>query len=407
MTKSEFRALFPSLRPGLAYLDSAAKTLTPAPVLAAMSRYYRECDSNVERGLHRSSQAAALRLAEARERVAALVHGAPEEIVFVRNATEAIGLVAAGIAWKPGDRILTTLAEHHSNYLPWVRLSQERGVSLSVLRVSPEGGVDPADVRASLASGGARLLAFSHVSNALGTVQPAAEIAAIARQAGCLTLVDGAQSVPHFPTDVNQLGCDFLAWSGHKMFGPTGTGALWGRRELLEELRPLHVGGGATKDVDRMTFSVYRTPPYHALEVGTPDIGGLIGFGEAAQFLAEILGEGILPRRCHELIGRTAAALRQIPGVTVAGPVGDERRSGVISFWVDGLSPHAAAAALDEQYGVLLRSGHHCALPLMKETLGRPEGTVRASFSFYSTEEDAMRLTEGVRALAGEAREIL
>ncbi len=400
----EFRNLFPSLGSGIAYLDSAAKTLTPACVLEAAARYYRECDANVERGLHRAAQDAACRLAEAREQVASLVHGDAGEIVFVRNTTEAIGLVAAGLDWQRGDRIVTTLAEHHSNYLPWLRLAAEEGIALTAVRPATDGRVDPDDVRAALAGGRTRLVAFSHVSNALGTIQPAAEIVRIAREAGALTLIDGAQSVPHLPVDVHALGCDFLAWSGHKMFGPTGTGALWGRAELLRELRPLHVGGGVARDVDADAYSIYREPPHRALEAGTPDVAGLIGFGEAARFLAAAFHSGVLASNCHALAVRTAAELRKIPGVTVAGPADGAPRAGVVSFWIDGISPHAAAAVLDEQYAVLLRSGHHCTLPLMKEVLGHPEGTVRASFSFYSSEEEAAQLIEGVRCLAAELR---
>ncbi len=222
----------------------------------------------------------------------------------------------------------------------------------------------------------------------------------MAKAAGALTLVDAAQSVPHQRVDVGELGCDFLAWSGHKMFGPTGTGALFGRRALLARLMPLHVGGGTIKDVGRDSFSLQVEPPYVALEAGFPDIAGIIGFAEAADFLREIGDDEGLTRLAASLPALAAEELRRIPRVSVFGPIDSHSRAGVVSFVIEGVSSHHAGVILDEEHGILVRSAHHCALPLMREVLGLPRGTVRASFHYYSTPDDVEKLVRAVRAIA-------
>ncbi len=396
------RDRFPVLSRGMVYLDSAAKSLTPEPVIEAVRRYYLECDANVDRSAHRAGALATGMVEETRRAVARLVNAPPDEIVFARNTTEAIGLVAAGLDWEPGDRIVTTLAEHHSNYLPWLRIAERSQVEVVAVKPEPDGYVPVEAVESAIQGGRTRLVTVTHVSNALGTIQPVEAVARAARRAGALCLVDAAQSVPHFPVNVSELGCDFLAWSGHKMFGPTGTGALWGRRELLEKLTPLLLGGGSVKDAGAGWYSLLREPPYAALEPGTPNIAGLAGFGVAAQLLGEWISQGHAARE-RQLVADTARRLAAIGGVTVFGPQSAERRSSVVSFAINGYQPHLAASILDEEYGIAVRSGHHCALPLMRSVLRRPEGTVRASFHLYSSEEDAAKLVDAVRAMAHQA----
>jgi cysteine desulfurase/selenocysteine lyase len=395
-----FRELFPALRSGVAYLDSAAKSLTPLPVVEAITRYYRTCDANAHRGLHRLSREATDLAEQARGQVARLIGAAPEEIVFVRNTTEAIGLVAAGLSWQVGECVVSTLAEHHSNYLPWLRLTETKRVRLLAVRPGADGAIPLEEIHVACGTRPVRLVAVGHVSNALGTIQPVKDICRIARASGALTLVDAAQSAPHMDIDVADLGCDFLAFSGHKLFGPTGCGVLWGRRHLLAALEPLSPGGGTISDVGVSAYTLDRDPPYVALESGTQDIAGQIGLGEAVRCILAWTADGRMRAAMRRLVAEAAQELRCIPGVTVLGPEAADRRSATISFLIDGMSPHQAAAALDEDYGVLVRSGFHCAIPLLKHVLGLPAGTVRASFHLYSDRHDVDRLVEAVRAMA-------
>lgn len=387
------------LASGLVYLDSAAKSLTPTTVLDAVAAYYRDCDANPDRGVHQLSRMAGALVEEARGRVASLVGASPEEVVIVRGATEAIAMVAGGLDWQPGDRVVTTMAEHHSNYLPWLRLAAETGAGVELVRPLDDGSLPLDRVEAALRRPRCRLIAFTHVSNALGTIQPAADICRMARAAGVASLVDAAQAVPHLPVNVRALGCDYLAWSGHKMFAPTGTGALWARRELLVRMRPPAVGGGAVASVTPGSYTLRRDPPYRALEPGTRDVGGLIGFGEASRLLMEWRKDPELASRANGLAALAATELARIPGVWVTGPHEPTRRAAVVSFGIEGLSPHQAAAALDDR-GVLVRSGDHCAAPLLHEVLQHSQGTVRASFHLYSNEDDVKALVGAVRELA-------
>jgi len=399
----DFRSLFPVLSSGVTYLDSAAKSLTPSTVVEAMNAFYRECDAAVDRSVHELARRADGLLEEGREAVARLVGASAGEIVFVRGTTEAIAQVAAGLSWKRGDTIVTTALEHHSNYLPWVRVARETGAALRVVKPRADGLLCPETVERVLRKERCRLLAFAHVSNALGTVQPVGELCRLARRAGALSLVDAAQAVPHLRVNARELGCDFLAWSGHKMFGPGGTGALWARQELLAKLRPLALGGGAMALVRGSSYRLDRQPPYRALEAGTRDTAGLIGFGAAANLLARCLEDDAMVRAQAALVDDTVHALRATPGVWVGGPDGAAERAGIVPFSVGGMSPHQVAAALDEA-GILVRSGHHCAAPLMNSVLRRPEGIVRASFHWYSNQRDASALVEAVASIAREAR---
>lgn len=401
--KSTLRSHFAVADLGVIYLDSAAKSLTPSRVVKSIERYYLDCDANCGRSVHRLARIATEKVEEARISIADLINATPEEIILLRNTTEAIGTVCHGLKWEQGDEIVTTLGEHHSNYLPWLRLQQTAGVRVIAVVPREDGSIDLGELDEAVVPGKTKLVAVSHVSNSLGTILPVREICRVAATAGALSLVDGAQSVPHLPVDVNEIGCDFFAWSGHKMFGPTGTGALYCRSPLMEQLIPLHAGGGSIENVDVNSFTFNYNPPYMAHESGTPDVAGIIGFGEAADYLKELKKDLRLSAEIRSLVNRTAKQLRQIPGVHVAGPVDPLKRSGIVSFWIDGISPHKTGVVLDEDFNVLVRSGHHCALPMMREVLRLPRGLVRASFHYYSTQDDVDKLINAVSRIAGNA----
>lgn len=391
---------FSILETGIVYLDSAAKSLTPAEVIKAMEQYYQKSNANAGRSIHRLSRIATDGIDTARSKVADLVCSTPEEIILVRNTSEAIGIVCHGMQWAQGDEIVTTLGEHHSNYLPWLRLQETCGVRVVAVRPKEDGTIDLEDIEKAINPSRTKLVALAHVSNTLGVVTPVQEICSMARKAGAMSLIDGAQSVPHLSVDVNKIGCDFLAWSGHKMFGPTGTGALYCRKPLMKELTPLHVGGGVIKNVSADSFTLNYSPPYTAHECGTPDIAGIIGFGEAVDFLRKLRMNKELVDMSFSLPERASRELRLIPGVHVAGPTAPGKFISMVSFWIDGISPHRTAAILDEEFDVLVRSGHHCALPFTRGILKRPSGIVRASFHYYSTSADVDKLLEAVRTIA-------
>ncbi|MDD1656299.1 MAG: cysteine desulfurase [Methanomicrobiales archaeon] len=391
MNLEGIRGDFPLLAE-VCYLDSAATSLSPEPVLQAMLEYERHYRANVGRGVHRLSQIASQKYWDAHRKVAAFI-GAPEgETVFTRNTTEAITLVAEGLPWRPGDRVVTTLLEHHSNLLPWMRLRDRKGVELAIVPPAPDGSMT-AEAVAAAVNDRTRLVAITHASNVLGSLLPVREVGRVARDHGALLLVDGAQSVPHIPVSVTDLGCDFLCFSGHKMLGPTGTGVLWMRETTLE---PLVVGGGS---IDRVSAETYTlTGGYARYEAGTPHIAGGIGLGRAVDYLQ---GIGMAQVQIHEerLTRRMMEGLRRIAGVTLYGPGPGPGRIGVVSFTMQGLHPHEVAHALSEQE-IMVRSGHHCCMPLM-DHLGLPEGTVRASLHVYSSEGDVDRLVEAVQGVAG------
>ena len=391
MNLEGIRSDFPLLAE-VCYLDSAATSLSPEPVLQAMLEYERHYRANVGRGVHRLSQIASQKYWDAHRKVAAFIGAREGETVFTRNTTEAITLVAEGLTWRPGDRVVTTLLEHHSNLLPWMRLRDRKGVDLAIVPLAPDGTVT-AEAVAEAVNDRTRLVAITHASNVLGNLLPVREIGRVAREQGALFLVDGAQSVPHLPVSVSDLGCDFLCFSGHKMLGSTGTGVLWMREAVLE---PLVVGGGS---IDRVSAESYTlTGGYARYEAGTPHISGGIGLGRAVDYLQAI---GMAQVHLHEelLTRRMIGGLQEIAGVTVYGPDPGPGRIGVVSFTVQGLHPHEVAHALSEQE-IMVRSGHHCCMPLM-DHLGLPEGTVRASLHLYSSEGDVDRLLEAVQGLAG------
>ena len=381
----------------LVYLDSAASSQRPVQVLAELTRFYRDHNANVHRGVHTLSVEATELYEGVREKVRALVGGASErEVIFTSGTTASINLVAHGWARArlgPGDEVVISEIEHHSNIVPWQMLRDDRGVVLRVIPMLPDGTLDGEAARAAIGPR-TRLLAITHVSNALGTVVPVRELADLAHDAGALVLVDGAQSVPHMPVDVNELGADFLAFSAHKMLGPTGVGVLWGRMEVLESMRPF-LGGGdmiLTVSLERSTWN--EIP--HRFEAGTPNFADVVAFGAAIDYL-QALGLDAVRRHELDLIEHGLSVLGDVPGVTLHGPRDAHRRGGVFSLSLEGVHPHDAGQLLNSQ-GVAVRAGHHCAQPVM-ESLG-VAATTRASVYLYNTRSELDALAEALRRTA-------
>jgi cysteine desulfurase/selenocysteine lyase len=402
----QLRADFPLLarhingRP-VAYLDNAATSQKPASVIEAIDSYYRHSNANIHRSMHELATEATALYEGARERVAAFAGVSPRETIFVRNATEAINLVRYTWAREnihEGDTVLISAMEHHSNVVPWQLLCEERGARLEYLELDGEGRLDPAGLDTKLVSGRVRLLAIVHVSNVLGTINPIAELARRAKQAGATVLVDGAQAVPQMPVDIAALGVDFYAFTGHKMLGPTGIGVLWGRRELLERMPPFLGGGSMIKAVEDLHSS--WAPPPARFEAGTPAIAEAAGLGAAVGYLAELGMESV---RAHEteLTAYALERLGAVEGLTIYGPADARERGALVSFTIDGIHPHDLAELCNRD-GVCIRAGHHCTQPLMRR-LGIT-GTARASFSVYNTKDEVDRLIgalEKAKALFG------
>ncbi|HEY3335922.1 MAG TPA: cysteine desulfurase [Candidatus Limnocylindrales bacterium] len=378
----------------LVYLDSAATSQKPLPVIAAMDDYYRHDNANVHRGIYQLSERATAAYEGAREKVARLI-GAPDPrtIIWTRNATEAINLVA--YSWgrrniSRGDVIVLTEMEHHANLVPWQILAQEKDADLEFIPITDDGILrqDVFDVLLRLKP---KLVAFTHVSNTLGTINPVVEMTRKAHEAGALVLIDGAQAVPHLPVDIAEIGCDFYAFSGHKALGPTGSGVLWGRRDLLEAMPPFMGGGDMIREV-HLRRSEWNELPWK-FEAGTPDISAQIGLGAAADYL---LGIGMDNVRAHEqeLVAYALETLeREVPDIELYGPSADQR-GGVVPFNLPGIHPHDVAQVLD-RYGVAIRAGHHCTMPL-HERLDLA-ATARASFQVYTTTDDIDALAAGLR----------
>jgi cysteine desulfurase / selenocysteine lyase len=384
---------FPILESGLAYLDSANTSQRPRQVTGAMMEYFERFNSNIHRAAYRIAEEATLRYEATREKVRAFINAAStKEIVYTRGTTEAINLVAYAWGRKnvgKGDLIVLTILDHHSNIVPWQILAGEKGARIEYVDIDDKGELRQ-DQFADLLKQGPRLVAFNVVSNALGTINPALEMVAAARKAGATVLVDGAQAAPHQPVDVRALACDFYAFSGHKMLGPTGAGILYGRRELLEAMDPFQAGGDMIRTV-RLEGTTYHDLPWK-FEAGTQAIAEVIGLGAAVDYLN---GLGMENVRAHEqeITEYAYEALSDVDGIKVFGPP-PTRRSGVISFAVDGIHPHDLATIADRDQ-VCLRAGHHCAMPLMTR-LGVP-ATARASFYVYTQKEEVDRLVGSVR----------
>ncbi|MEA2586376.1 MAG: cysteine desulfurase / selenocysteine lyase [Thermomicrobiales bacterium] len=390
------RADFPILNQPLApdqlslvFLDSAASSQKPAAVIDALDDYYRRYNANIHRGVYHLSELATSKYEEARHLVAAFVNAAsPNECIFVRNTTEAINLVAQ--TWgrrnlKEGDLVLLTVMEHHSNLVPWHLLAEEKGFEIAYVPLTPDQRLDMAAFD-ELVKREPKLVGVAHVSNGVGTVNDVATIAAKAHAAGALVLVDGAQSVPHLPVDVQALDLDFLAFSGHKMLGPMGSGVLYGKKRLLDAMPPFMGGGGMIRKVT-LEGSTYGDVPAR-FEAGTPAVGEAIGLGVAVEYLSQLGMDRIITHE-RELIAYALDRLTEVPGLTVYGPTDPAHRSGVVSFTLGDIHPHDVAAILDGE-NVAVRAGHHCNQPLVR-SLGLV-ATTRASFYVYNTPDDADRL---------------
>lgn len=393
MNFAEIKTDFPILN-DIIYVDSASTSLTPEPVLNVVSKYYREYNANVGRGVHRLSQVASQKYKDVHRKIADFIGANEEEVIFTKNTTEAINTVASGLRWKRGDKVVTTLLEHHSNFLPWLRL-KSLGVELDIVKPDKNGKFNVSDFK-EVIDDKTRLVAVTHVSNVLGTITPIEEISAICEKKNVLLLVDGAQSVPHIHVDVRKLGCNFLCFSGHKMLGPTGTGILWMKEDFFDRLEPLNFGGGMIDDVSLNGYEL--TKGYERFEGGTPNIAGVIGFGRAIDYLKKI---GMDKIKDHEakLTERLLEGLLEIRRVEIYGSLNSKERIGLVSFNIKDLNSHDVALMLDEASNIMVRSGHLCCMPLMKY-FGLKEGAVRVSFYLYNTEEEVDTFLETVKEIA-------
>ncbi|MFN8587499.1 MAG: cysteine desulfurase [Candidatus Eisenbacteria bacterium] len=378
----------------LVYLDSAATSQKPQVVLDAMDRYYRTCNANIHRGVYRIAEEATALYEDARRRFAKFVNAAgPREVIFTRNSTEAINLVA--YAWgrwqlKAGDAIVLTPMEHHSNLVPWHILAAERGVELRFIPLTADGRLEVEALPGLLADGKVKLVSFVHVSNVLGTVNPAAEITKIAKAHGATVLVDASQSAAHMKLDVRAMGADFVACTAHKMLGPTGIGVLWGRRDLLEAMPPFLGGGEMIREV-HLTSSKWNELPWK-FEAGTMAIAEAVGLGAALAYLEKLGMEHVFAHD-RALSAYALERLKEVEGLRVLGP-GAEHRGGVVAFTLEGVHPHDVATVLDSD-GICVRAGHHCAMPL-HDHLGIP-ASARASFHCYSVAEEVDLLVDSLQ----------
>lgn len=379
----------------LVYLDNAATSQNPVQVMEASRKYYEHINSNIHRGTHFLARAATEAHEAARNTVASHLNAAlPDEIIFTSGTTDGINLAANILPLSPGDEILISALEHHSNIVPWQLAAERSGAVLKVIPCDENGVLDQAAF-ATLLSGKTKILAFTWVSNAFGTVNPVREMTAAAKKAGATVLIDAAQAIPHFPIDVQALGADFLAFSGHKVYAPTGIGVLWGRLDLLKSLPPWKGGGEMIKEV---TFegTTYNDPPFK-YEAGTPDIEGAIALAAAFDYVNAI---GLSEIAAHEetLIRQAATALSEIPGIRLYGP---EDRVGALSFAIEGVH-HYDLGTLIDQMGVAVRTGHHCCQPLMSRF--GITGTTRASFALYNTEQDIEALATALKKASSMLR---
>jgi cysteine desulfurase/selenocysteine lyase len=392
--RNDFPVLKREVHPGvpLVYFDSAATSQKPTQVIEAMNEYYRMANSNIHRGIHTLAEEATHAYESSRQRIAEFIGAAKSgEVIFTRNTTESINLVA--YSWgrsnlSQGDVIILTEMEHHSNLVPWQILAQEKGIRLEFIPVTEGGLLDLAEFK-KLLELNPKLVAFTHVSNVLGTINPVKEIIARAHQAGALVLVDGAQSVPHLPVDVQEVDADFYAFSGHKMCGPTGVGVLYGKEAILEKMPPFLGGGDMIKRVMLRSYVPNSLP--HKFEAGTPAIAEVIGLGAAVNYLRNI-GMDSIAEHEHDLIEYALERLEEVPGVKVYGP-GPDKKGGVAAFTFEGVHPHDVSQIVDQE-GIAVRAGHHCAMPL-HDKLGLV-ATARASFYLYNTTEEIDKLIKAL-----------
>lgn len=395
MNIQDIRSLFPILDQqvngqDLVYLDSAATSQKPLPVIEALDRYYREYNSNVHRGVHTLGTKATDGYEGAREKVRKFIGASSmEEIIFTRGATTALNTVAASYGranLKAGDEIVITHMEHHANVIPWQQLAKETGAVLKYIPLQEDGTISLEDAKATITDA-AKIVSVMQVSNVLGTINPIKELAEIAHSKGAVMVVDGAQSAPHMKIDVQDLDCDFFAFSAHKMCGPTGIGVLYGKKALLEKMEPVEFGGEMI-DFVGLYESTWKELPWK-FEAGTPIIAGAIGLGAAIDFLQDI-GLDNIEAYEHKLAGYALERLSDVEGITIYGP---EHRAGLVTFNIEDVHPHDVATVLDAE-GIAVRAGHHCAQPLMKWL--NVSSTARASFYLYNTEEEIDKLVAGI-----------
>jgi cysteine desulfurase/selenocysteine lyase len=392
--RPDFPVLSREVSPGipLVYLDSTATSQKPEVVIQAMDRYYRYFNANIHRGVHTLAEESTAAYEDARNIIANFIGaGSSREVIFTRNTTESINLVA--MTWgkahlKPGDLVILTEMEHHSNLVPWQILAEEKKLRLEFIEVTPDGLLDLESYQKLLGEQ-PKLVAFTHMSNVLGTINPAHEIILMAHSVGALTLVDAAQSVPHIKVDVGKLDADFLVFSGHKMCGPTGIGILFGKKNILESMPPFMGGGDMIKRVSLRSFTPNSLP--HKFEAGTPAVAEAIGLGAAVKYL-ETIGMNAIAEYEHYLIAYALDRLEEVPGVKVFGPSAD-KKGGIASFTIEGVHPHDVAQILDRE-GIAVRAGHHCAMPL-HEKFNIP-ATTRASFYLYNTISEIDSLVDGL-----------
>jgi cysteine desulfurase / selenocysteine lyase len=392
--RKDFPILSREVRSGvpLVYLDSTASSQKPAQVIEALSNFYRRSNANIHRGIHTLAEEATYLYEEARQKATRFISApSARQLIFTRNATEAINLVA--FSWgranlKAGDVVILTEMEHHANLVPWQMLAAEIGLQLEFIPVTEDGLLDMDEYR-RLLDLEPKLVSFAHMSNVLGTINPAVEIIDLAHKTGAITLVDGAQSVPHFTVNIQELGADFLVFSSHKMCGPTGIGVLYGRKDLLESMPPFLGGGDMIKRVHLRSFVPTEIPA--KFEAGTPSIAEAVGLGAAIDYLSSI-GMDRIAAHETEMTEYALERLEEIPGVKVFGPPAS-KKSGVMSFTLDGIHPHDISQILDED-GIAIRAGHHCAMPL-HEKFSLP-ATARASFYLYNIPQEVDRLVEAI-----------
>ncbi|MEK4090888.1 MULTISPECIES: cysteine desulfurase [unclassified Viridibacillus] len=399
MIKDDIRSYFPILNQEinghpLVYLDSAATSQKPIQVIEAIKNYYEFENSNVHRGVHTLGNRATDSYEGAREKIRKFINAnSTEEIIFTRGTTTALNIVAQSYGRThvgEGDEIVITYMEHHSNLIPWQQLAKEKGATLKYIDLESDGTLSLEKVRATITDK-TKIVSMAYASNVLGTINPIKEITAIAHEHGAVMVVDGAQGVPHFKTDVQDLDCDFLAFSGHKMCGPTGIGVLYGKKALLENMEPVEFGGEMI-DFVGLHESTWKELPWK-FEGGTPIIAGAIGLGAAIDFLQEI-GMDTIEKHEHDLSRYAIDQMQTIKGLSIYGPQDPAKRSGLVTFNLDDVHPHDVATVLDMN-GIAVRAGHHCAQPLMKWL--QCTATARASFYIYNNEEDIDRLVAGLR----------
>lgn len=375
----------------LAYLDNAATSQKPKQVIDAIVNYYNSYNANIHRGIHKLSEEATLEYEKAHEKIADFINAdGMEEVVFTKNTTESLNLLAYSLTsnLKKGDEIVLTQMEHHSNIVPWQQLARQRGLAVKYIKINGEGKLSENSISESVTKR-TKVVSVTHASNVLGTINPIKEIAKIAHENNALMVVDGAQSVPHMKVDVKNLNCDFMAFSGHKMLGPTGIGVLYGRKELLEGMPPFLYGGDMIREV-KFESTTFNELPWK-FEAGTPNIVGGIGLGAAIDYLNEVEMDKI---RQHdkELIEYAMEKLNEIHGITIYGQ--KEERGALVSFNIDDIHSHDVSEILDSE-GIAIRAGHHCCMPLMK--LLNVPGTARASFYLYNTTDEIDKLAEGIK----------